>query len=349
MKGASAKRRPAFTLVELLVVIAIIGILVALLLPAVQAAREAARRMQCGNNLKQIGLALHNYHDVHKVFPINVSWSPRDNFDGAFSDRVALLPYLEQQPNYDKTIHFQPAFDPGGWNGGGGNPNRLTQSIRLPVFNCPSQNIELFNGQANFTYAMNHGTSHQSHGPANAAMADNGKHNGIAAFFGPHPNHWVVSDQRVGFHSLLDGSSQTAAYSEFVMDHPSDPKNQGHCWAAGNNTAQVRANCLTVPLYRNCNEGGRHEMRGRSWAWSFMGVGSVYNHTMKPNEIGCHSYSDDWGGSNLWHASSRHKGGVQVTMADGSVQFVADYVDVLIWWAMGTRAGGEAVQAGGVN
>lgn len=340
--------RRGFTLVELLVVIAIIGILVSLLLPAVQAAREAARRMQCTNNLKQICLAYHNYHDVHKVFPIQVAWSPWENFAGAFSDKHRLLPFLEQQPNYDKTVWTWGPFDPGGWEGGGGNPNIQTQSVRLPVFNCPSQDIELFGGVANFTYAVNHGTSHLSHvGPA--TMANNRFHNGVSAFFGPHPNHWVLSDPPVGFHSITDGSANTAAYSEFVLDSPAAkgaivqvPGNptgthQIHTWAGGNNTAETRLSCLSM-----VDLSGRPEMRGRSWAWSFMGVGSAYNHTMKPNEKGCHSYTDDWGGSNLMHASSRHKGGVNLGMGDGSVQFAPNNIDMAIWWALGTRNGGEA-------
>jgi prepilin-type processing-associated H-X9-DG protein len=240
------------------------------------------------------------------------------------------------------TRHDAEAFDPGGWNTASGPLNRIVQSIRLPVFNCPSQDIELFSGQSNFTYAINHGTSHLAHGPAAARIADNGFHNGVAAFFGPFPTHWVRSDPAVGMHSILDGTANTAAYSEFVMDSLRDEKNAGHCWAAGNNTAEVRLSCLAAPLYRDCNEGGRHEFRGRAWGWSFMNNGNAYNHTMKPNERGCHTYTDDWGGSNLWHASSRHKNGVNLAMADGSVQFITNTVDIIVWWGLGTRDGGEA-------
>ncbi|GIW96621.1 MAG: prepilin-type N-terminal cleavage/methylation domain-containing protein [Pirellulaceae bacterium] len=332
-------RKEGFTLVELLVVIAIIGILVALLLPAVQAAREAARRMQCSNNLKQIVLAYHNYHDVHKRFPIAISWSVWDDGRGAFSDKVALLPFIEQQTLYDRVNFFGDPFDSGGW--WNQNANRISQSPRLPVFNCPSQDIELFSGVANFTYAANHGTSHLAH-VGNAQMAQNGLHNGIAAYFHARNNHWVRNDSAVGFHSITDGSANTAAYSEFILDsprlraNPRDANHQVHSWAGGNNTAETRLNCLA-----QTGLSGRPEMRGRSWGPSFMGVGAVYNHTMLPNEKACHSYTDDWGGSNLMHASSRHKGGVNVGMADGSVQFISQQITTTAWWALGTRNGGE--------
>src|SRR6187431_1608878 len=112
----------AFTLVELLVVIAIIGVLVALLLPAVQAAREAARRMQCGNNLKQLTLAMHNYADTYKMFPIAIAWHEQRNSGAqeraeAFSHLAMLLPYIERKPEYDKIDWRLRAYAGDGWNG----------------------------------------------------------------------------------------------------------------------------------------------------------------------------------------------------------------------------------------
>ena len=136
------KSRKGFTLVELLVVIAIIGILIALLLPAVQAAREAARRTSCTNNLKQIVLAAHNYHDTLKKLPITVGWN-RDintgielgNRAGAFSDKVPMLPFLEQSNAHDKQVWNAEPWDNRGW---GGNGNIEGQSQKFPMFICPS-------------------------------------------------------------------------------------------------------------------------------------------------------------------------------------------------------------------
>ena len=146
--------RPAFTLIELLVVIAIIAILIALLLPAVQQAREAARRTQCRNNLHQIGLAMHNYHDVHNVFPTSIGWNHRVNGSriGAFSDKVFLLPYLDRAPEWSATDINQEPFSPG-WMGG----NVLAHSGTLPVFNCPSNPEPAAGGQTSHTYAINNG------------------------------------------------------------------------------------------------------------------------------------------------------------------------------------------------
>ena len=355
MNTGRVRIRPrAFTLVELLVVIAIIGILVALLLPAVQAAREAARRTQCVNNLKQIVLSMHNYHDKFQVFPMTYSWRavPGDtgggNFQNSFSDKYFLLPYLEQTPRYDNANQFQQPFDSGGWFG---NDNIQTQSTRLPMFNCPSNGNTLFSGAANFTYAINHGTSHRSH-TGNAVLADNSRHNGVAAFIGPNnANHWLKNDSPVGFHSILDGTANTAAYSEFILQDPNvqtaqfnrdrgaKARAQVFTWAGGANTDAMRNNCLSLTDY-----SGRPDMRGRSWAWSFMGVGSSYNHTMLPNERSCHSYTDDWGGSNLMAAGSNHPGGVNVGVADGSVKFVGQTIDRFVWWGLGTRDSGENVQ-----
>ncbi|MFN0052239.1 MAG: DUF1559 domain-containing protein [Planctomycetales bacterium] len=332
-------RRAGFTLIELLVVIAIIAVLIALLLPAVQQAREAARRSQCKNNLKQIGLAMHNYHDTFSQLPISVGWSRNSDFRGAFSDKVYLLPYLDRSPEYQRTNFNQMAYDSGGWNG---NDNIDTTSTRLPIFNCPSQANTAGGGPGNFTYAINHGTPfHAPHTSSGANFAGNGNHNGVASFVGgPGGDFWLVNDAPVRMGSLIDGASNTAAYAEFVLEMPgSTPaalKTQVHTWAGGNNTQQVRQDCLA-----KTDMSGRPGMRGRAWAWSFMGVGSTYNHCMLPNEQPCHSYTDDWGGSSLMGASSQHTGGANLLMGDGSVRFVSENINAPTWWAIGTRGDNE--------
>lgn len=411
VRGLS-RRRQGFTLVELLVVIAIIGILIALLLPAVQMAREAARRTQCNNNLKQIMLGWHNYHDTYKAFPVNIAWSPWNNFDGGFSDRVAILPYLEldqlkdqlyvdpfeKQPiqgtlEYQNYLQFDPsllgpdcwnregtgsAWDVQGWNWSGPAPNypngqnanRRACHQRLPVFNCPSMPYQNHGGEGQFTYAVAHGTAHQPpHGDPrtgagiNTMRADWGRHNGSATYYGPHARSWCRSSNPVRMASYLDGTNNTAAYSEFVIDTwkdqektksippaqftepdwiPKQPrgKHQVHSWTAGENTAQHRIYCINN-VVKQGHLSTRQEMRGRSWSWSFMGSGSTYSHTSLPNETPCHGFTNDWEGTTAMSANSKHPGGVNVGMADGSVRFVPDTISAAAWWAMGTRDGGE--------
>ena len=207
-----------FTLVELLVVIAIIGTLVGLLLPAVQAARESARRSQCFNNLKQISLANQNYHDANQSFPQTITWGPGWDVPGGydcyyFSDKVLLLPFLEQS---GITRNLNPkdggAFHPG-WCGA----NSLGLSGRLPIFMCPSNNNTLNGGQANHTYSRNAGTPYNPPHVAGGSRAGWRNHNGMSAT--KRKFDWDQGGTppiRMG--DVSDGTSKTALYSEFVIE-----------------------------------------------------------------------------------------------------------------------------------
>jgi prepilin-type N-terminal cleavage/methylation domain-containing protein/prepilin-type processing-associated H-X9-DG protein len=355
-KQLSIAGRRAFTLVELLVVIAIIGVLVALLLPAVQAAREAARRTECNNNLKQIVLAQHTYHDTYKSFPMSTGGSdgtpdwPRESF----SDKVAMLPFLERTSEYNLINPRDYPFDPG-WYGGS---NVTALSGRLPVFNCPSQPNTLFDGRGNHTYALNYGTSHfPPHEPTGGVMpARTYPRRGNGASFyrigGPNGNNWQTENEsQLNMASFTDGTSNTASYSEFVIANPVRvDKNDRRQWREqtydwgnvhpGVSTSDVRERCLRET---NFVSGDRQDWRGRSWSWSILGVGATYTHTMLPNEKTCWAVQgNDWFGQSGIAAASYHPGGVNVGLADGSVRFVAETVDKHVWWAVGTRNGGES-------
>ena len=358
------RRRAArgFTLVELLVVIAIIGVLVALLLPAVQAAREAARRSSCSNNMKQIALAQHNYSDTHGVFATGSAWAPQPpDRHQDWSEKVMLLPFLEQKPIFDNSQLVPTAanptgaapYEPWGWQG---NANIQTQSVKLPVFNCPSNTTEHQSGRANFTYAVNMGTSHAPpHATgAQARFGDAGRTNGMIAYMdmGGCIAGCGNNDPMVKFASVSDGTTNTAFYSEFVVSDLTkrDPANKSHQkfqvynhWAVGSNTSEVRANCLA----QGANfDDQRWRMRGAGWAWGFMGTGNTYAHIMLPNERSCHDWDGghDWYGRSAMAAGSNHPGGVNVALGDGSVRLVTETVNAEVWWALGTRNGGESVQ-----
>jgi len=364
------RKSRGFTLVELLVVIAIIGILVALLLPAVQAAREAARRSQCVNNLKQITLAMHNYADTNKeTFPMSTGWhnTVAGGAYGSYSDKVGLLPYIERSAEYNNMVYNDwnaQGTIPGGvyddwW---GGNPQSF--SGRIPSFNCPSNPNELSGKRGNFTYAINHGTSfHPPHRGTNQLIANEGRHNGVGCYRYADPaldswNGWGPQDKPRRLASITDGTSNTVAYSEFVIQNPDkfngvgfgpapnfralEPKTirqQVYTWASGTSTESVRLSCL-----QTTGLSGRNDMRGRSFSWAFLGVGGCYNGTMMPNERSCQSYEGDWYGSNVLSANSEHPGGVNVGLADASVRFVVETISQDVWWGAHTINGAENVQ-----
>ena len=348
VRRSSPRSRQGFTLVELLVVIAIIGVLIALLLPAVQMAREAARRSQCSNNLKQIILATHNYHDTHNAFPISTTW--KDNslagegyLTSCFSSKFRIMPYLEQNNLYERTNVNGPQGNPfsHGW---GGNFN-LHLSVRLPILNCPSSPLVNRSGVGNCTYAINMGTPWNSHGVqvgnGNIDSSGNrpGLHNGFSS--ARAQDAWA-SDPVVTFGTMPDGASNTAAFSEFVPDNAGRvPKYAMYQWAGGAFTAQVRQSCRA----QSAVENDRGNLRGSTWSWGSQLCGEFYGHTMMPNERSCWSYRGDWEGDSLAAANSGHPAGVNVARADGSVTFVTNTVNNFVWWAFGTRNAGESEAA----
>jgi prepilin-type N-terminal cleavage/methylation domain-containing protein/prepilin-type processing-associated H-X9-DG protein len=359
-RSRSRRGNSGFTLIELLVVIAIIGVLIALLLPAVQAAREAARRAQCTNNLKQIGIALHNYETAVAAFP----WGDGPDLWNQWSSLALLTPYMEQYNVYS-AINFD-------W--GMQNPatlaNTTAQRTQLSFLQCPSDIDRLTAPDGHNSYAANAGNA-----PASFYDWDNtGAFNGLFGWSGRPPigppmvprlptANEVKQKPVVRLADITDGTSNTAAFSERV---------KGIGWFA-NPTVVDRMNPSSTPVrldkpsnandlntpqafYQQCRSTGPN-LPGAAFSPNFYAFGSYwhnggfghsrYNHLMTPNSHSC-NYSDTrWGGDSggAYTASSRHPGGVNVGFADGSVKFIKATVSPQAWWGLGSRAGGEVVSA----
>lgn len=319
-----SKPRRGFTLVELLVVIAIIGILVALLLPAVQAAREAARRMQCSNNLKQIGLASHNYHDTYKVLPAGTyRGKPLRPTDNDASTLTHLLPFLENSNKYNQ-FNWNASL-----NGSATNSAAIRQT--LAVFNCPSDPAAI-----GFVWA-GHGTYMQCLG--NQAFEDN--QSGV---------FWRNSAVRFG--EITDGMSNTAFFAEIKRGpYPRNGTGSLAVIPAGHvDDFRVATNVGGWnPAVDDFTPPASCENRATS-AWQYRGlqyyrglmVATFYNHTLTPNarRRDCIASSLDRG-----HLASRsyHPGGIQFMLGDGSVRFASETVDAATWRAVGSRTGGESL------
>jgi prepilin-type N-terminal cleavage/methylation domain-containing protein/prepilin-type processing-associated H-X9-DG protein len=331
-------KRCAFSLVELLVGIAIVGILAALLLPAIQSAREAARRTQCVNNLKQISLAMLNYHEANKVFPPG-KWGWRNEFRcrhgcQEFGPLLRALPYVELETLLDQIDFSIDHCDTVGWIRG----NRATISVQPQLFICPSGTYYDPPGSDGFGLGITH------YLPSGGSKWNTYAGDNDGVFY---------EKSRVSAKMITDGMSHTACFSE-------------HAWAGSEAvTRNPRTDLIQFDaegldeqseLLNACldpaSAGGPlswHAMYRVHWYGGYL-----YNHAFAPNTLACRHYIEtrrfkgkcegSWP-FEIHPPTSEHPGGVNVSMCDGSVHFVADDIDLAAWQAAGSRNGGEVVNA----
>ncbi len=324
MTSPSGGSRKGFTLVELLVVITIIGILIALLLPAVQAARESARRSTCTNNIKQLGLAIQNFEQANRTFPPG-SWAST----AQLSPHAKVAHYLEQGEVYSRMDFTKGPFV---------EPNYTAARTQPQTLVCPS---DLFPGQVDVcgwtSYHANCGTW------SNLTNWD--------GVFGPTFDPWGTTTRLLPALKLAlieDGLSNTAAFAEVVngAGSASFPVHRFDCFELGAPpTGSVKTardaflardwKAATVPWTGTWRWRGYPFTEGSSWR-------NWYNHLLPPNSICWVPNSTDWW-SIVSPATSYHPGGVQVVMCDGSARFVSQTIDPDVWVAAGTRSNREAL------
>ncbi len=318
-------RRPAFTLIELLVVIAIIAVLIGLLLPAIQKVREAANRIKCANNLKQLGLAMHSYHDAFGKLAPQTANNANSCCYGTW--QMAILPYVEQD-------NLWKAYQ----NYGGGKPsvptyeqsaNLLVVSVQLSMFTCPSDTPN---------------------------SAKNAKYNGQTYNITQH--NYLINVGNIDYAQGKDG---------VLPDQPAGLKFLG---APFSRTAQFRLSDISdgvsnTLLAAEVNQGQGQDFRGLTW-WA---EGSGFTVYRTPNSPGydyiangsgapgcvptaqnplnadCKAFPSPQPNWNVFTARSRHPGGVNVVLCDGSTRFVSNAIAWSVWQALGTSQGGEVVSA----
>jgi prepilin-type N-terminal cleavage/methylation domain-containing protein/prepilin-type processing-associated H-X9-DG protein len=368
--------RRGFTLIELLVVIAIIAVLIALLLPAVQAAREAARRAQCVNNLKQIGLGMHNYHSTANNFPQAASLQPYAagytyNYTqpptmggnmtswSNWSAQALMLSYMEQTALANAANY---AWAPEWANNQGYMTNSTVYVTYVASFLCPSDGYAgrygNTPGQQNYpnsnSYCASQGTTTYGYPFNDNDWSNYHKSTGVFAY-----------QRSYGISDIRDGASNTIAFSEWLVNNDKNVPVPGKATGnTGGTTANRNYDCNIPGLLlvqqdwaactRTWQSGGGYGTsfgtgNGVAWATGAMGY-SIFNTVVPPNGGG----TIQWSACRMdccaqaMHADyqvarSAHSGGVNILMADGSVRFAKNSIAVNVWWGLGTRDGGETI------
>ena len=341
-------RRNAMTLIELLAVIAIIAVLIALLVPTVQRVREAASRIQCVNNLKQIGLALHNYESAQKCLPPAFPATPMGSYIGEVPDYfycwsvlAQLNPYLDQTAIFNQMNLTEPMYTLPTLNVTADNQFAVEQTVA--IFLCPSDKMQPVGG----------GYGVPVFGPVNyGACIGSGTTDGGPPYGSPWGADGVFQAQiPCTFAQISDGLSTTAAFSESTLG-------SGPTMASGaipGSPQHVYAN-VTPPLTPTACAAADlwnvQLLRGYSWATGEIRCAS-YNHFYTPNppEYDCVANISTPGQQQFTAvgfkaARSNHPGGVNLLLADGAVKFFTNGIQPDIWTALGTRAGGETIGDG---
>ncbi len=330
----SLRARSGFTLIELLVVIAIIAVLIALLLPAVQSAREAARRSQCVNNLKQIGLGVHNYAGVWGSLP------PGEGY-GATSVNIAMLGYVEQQQVYNA------------WNSNIDNrwlwtllENSTVLQVRVGTYLCPSEVYTDRGNDGYNTYAVNYAWNSGTWWPRTKSW------DGL--FGRTYDDDATVQPfqaTNITFASIVDGTSNTLLAAEVA----NGPLNAGAARTRVSDCYQVTlSNTMTVQEATAAANSVNWSTEAIPWSggWRFKGYPWVeasmwrswFNSIRTPNQTCASDENTSW-----WYimkpASSYHPGVVNAALADGSVKAFKESVSQMVWMGLSTRAGGEVISS----
>ena len=315
LRDPAVRRFRGFTLIELLVVIAIIAILVALLLPAVQQAREAARRSQCKNQLKQVGLALHNYHDAHSCFPPGHTLYANSSDYRSLTD--SIWPYLEQSALYDLMVSIGTNQNWGSCGSGTSttavNKNLVLGAV-VPVLQCPSDPGPPLFGHAcrsRNSYVANAGI-----GPLNFGLSPT---NTPGVFF---------QNSSIKFRDLVDGTSNTLGISELIKTDPSRAGAFRGVWSYAEGSYYHHDYTPNTSVPDQLREGALFCLSTDPQEARAPCTGTFTAHTNRANVTSARSY---------------HPGGVHGVLMDGAVRFCSSNIDSGLWRALGTPRGGEVI------